>query len=336
MKKTYYVRLSAILLIFALVLCGCTSSPTTSDPGEVESAPPTESTDVPESSIPETDWPTRAVSIIVGANPGGGQDAAGRLYAKYLQEYLGQSFPIVNVNGAGSSIAAKQVLDAKADGQTILLMNENIVSNQLSGVSDFSYEAFDFAGIGLISQSVGIFSHSDRFQTFDQVIEEALANPGTVITGTEIGGTSHQQLQAIMRELGVDLQIVDGGAVGDRISSLMGGHIDISIMPMGNVKDYVATGDFVPLVLLNEERVEPYMDIPVITEFDADVISYKFFGMFFNKGTNPAIVAKLSETLKEISEDPEFIAEAEALDCVPTYISELDYLADVYSIMENY
>lgn len=283
----------------------------------------------------ETNWPARAVSVVVGASPGGGTDAAARLYAKYLQKYLGKSFPVVNMAGGGASIASNHVLKSAADGYTVLVINENIQANKLVGVTDYSYEAFDFGGLALVSKSVALLTTPDKFKSLREVIDKAKAEPGSIITGTEMGGATHQLLIKFEKALGISLQIVDGGSVGVRIGSLLGGHLDLTVMPLGNCKDYVATGDFLPLVMFNGERVEKFKDYPAITEFGADVITMKFFGLFFNKGTDPAIVAKMRAAVKRMSEDPEFIAEADKMDCIVEYHDSQEYLAKVYDVLKG-
>lgn len=282
------------------------------------------------------EWPARPVSIVVGATPGGGQDAAARLYGKYLQKYLGKPFPVVNMAGGGNTIASENVRSAQPDGYTMLLINENILSNKIAGTSEYAHEAFAFGGIGLVSKSVGMFSLTEKYKTFDEVIAAAKANPDTVINGTEIGTTTHQQIKAMEKQLGIQFQVVDVGTVGARLSALLGGHIDLAIMPLGNCKDYVATGDFTPLVMLNDDRVEKYKDYPIITDFGANVVSVKFFALFLPKDTDAEIVATLRNTVQKITQDPDFIKEAEAMDYVIQYHDAREYLDKAYTVMANY
>src|SRR6266480_1242347 len=67
------------------------------------------------------DYPSRPVRWIVGFAPGGGNDIVARLMGQWLSERLGQPFIIENRPGGGTNIATEAVVNAPADGYTLLL-----------------------------------------------------------------------------------------------------------------------------------------------------------------------------------------------------------------------
>jgi tripartite-type tricarboxylate transporter receptor subunit TctC len=68
------------------------------------------------------DYPTRPVRIIDGFPPGGASDIVARLTAQWLSRQLHQQFIVENRPGASSNIAAEAVVQAPADGYTLLLL----------------------------------------------------------------------------------------------------------------------------------------------------------------------------------------------------------------------
>src|SRR3974390_2910835 len=66
-------------------------------------------------------YPTRPVHLLVGFAPGGFTDITARLIAPWLSERLGQQFLVENRPGASSNIATEAVVNAPADGYTLLL-----------------------------------------------------------------------------------------------------------------------------------------------------------------------------------------------------------------------
>src|SRR5215472_1542413 len=74
-------------------------------------------------------YPARPVRWVVGYTPGGGNDIFARLMGQWLSERLGQPFVIENRPGAGSNIATEVVVNAPADGYTLLLANFANASN---------------------------------------------------------------------------------------------------------------------------------------------------------------------------------------------------------------
>ena len=95
-------------------------------------------------------YPTRPVRIIVGFTPGGTTDIAARLIGQWLSERSGQQFVIENRPGAGSNIAAEAVVNAPADGYTLLLVGApNAINATL-------YEKLNFNFIRDVAPVAGI------------------------------------------------------------------------------------------------------------------------------------------------------------------------------------
>ena len=67
-------------------------------------------------------YPARPVRIIVGFPAGGSADLATRLVGQWLSERLKQQFVVENRPGAGANIAVEAVVNAAADGYTLLLV----------------------------------------------------------------------------------------------------------------------------------------------------------------------------------------------------------------------
>ena len=66
-----------------------------------------------------TDWPARAVTVVVGYAAGGNTDVMARMASKSLTENLRQSFVVENRIGAGGALAAAYVAQAAPDGYTL-------------------------------------------------------------------------------------------------------------------------------------------------------------------------------------------------------------------------
>src|SRR3974390_625753 len=67
------------------------------------------------------DYPARPVRIVVGFPASSGPDIVARLVGQRLPERLQQQFIVEDRPGAGSSIAAQDVVNARADGYTLLM-----------------------------------------------------------------------------------------------------------------------------------------------------------------------------------------------------------------------
>ena len=328
MKKRVLGILLAATMV-AGILAGCSGQENTTTPQEDATtqteAPAANDADtpaVPEAAAAETDWPKSPVQIIVGANAGGGIDTAARLIAKYMEDELGQPFVVSNVSGGAGSIAATQVKDAAPDGYTMLVCHEALLTNKISDVTDFDYDGFASGGIPFKVYTTCLLSKN--YETFDELLAAAKADPGMIKFGTELA-TNDTAIIAMMEEqFDLQFQLVDAGAVSDQIASMMGDHIDFMKAPVGLVKDYVASGDFHLLAFFNDERNADYPDVPTMKELGVDFVVDKFFFCGFPKDTDPAIIQKFTEALQRVCENPDFQADAKNVEYAVEYVAPED------------
>jgi tripartite-type tricarboxylate transporter receptor subunit TctC len=66
-------------------------------------------------------FPSRNITIVVPAAPGGGHDAVARVIGQKLRARLGWTIIVENRGGANGMIAAEAVAKSRADGRTILV-----------------------------------------------------------------------------------------------------------------------------------------------------------------------------------------------------------------------
>src|SRR5436190_22885582 len=95
-------------------------------------------------------YPSRPVHWIVGFTPAGGNDIVARLMGHWLSERLGQPFVLDNRPGAGTNIATEAVVNAPADGYTLLL------ANLANAINATLYEKLNFNFLRDIAPVAGI------------------------------------------------------------------------------------------------------------------------------------------------------------------------------------
>lgn len=278
-------------------------------------------------------WPNAPVQVVVGANAGGGIDTAARLMTKYLEKELGTSFVVSNMSGGAGSIAANHVKSSKADGYTMLVCHDALLTNKIAGITDFDYDAFASGGIGLKVFSTCLVSK--EYSTFGELVEASKENPGMIRFGTEAATNDTHIIALMQRDLGTQIQVVDTGAVSNQIASLMGGHIDFMKAPLGLVKDYVESGEFNVLGFFSDERSDSYPDIPTLKEEGLNYTVDKFYYCAFPKDTSPVIIEKFSDALEKVTQNPEYIKEANAILYDVDFVSAEDCPAYFESVKKN-
>src|SRR5258708_31041470 len=68
-----------------------------------------------------TNYPTKPVTMVVRASPGGVTDALGRMLAQRFTESWGQQVVVENKPGANNQIAAEYVTKSAPDGYTLFI-----------------------------------------------------------------------------------------------------------------------------------------------------------------------------------------------------------------------
>lgn len=259
-----------------------------------------------------TDWPTKTVTITLPYNAGGDTDIYARLTAKFLSEMFGKSFIVVNMPGGSGIVAAKHVMAQPADGYNALFNHTASLVQEVTGMADFSYTR-DFANVGTVAldQTFTLVARKDSgWKNLEDMIAYAKANPGKVSYSQVFGSATHLVSVQMERSMGIEMNKLDvGSSAADRTAAFMGKQVDLLVANYINIKDYIAKGDFIALGICAQERNPAIPGIPTFIEQGYQVLNQKLYEMKLPKGTNPAIVAKFSNALKEISAKPEFQAE---------------------------
>ena len=90
-------------------------------------------------------WPEKPIKVLVGYVPGGSTDVVARLIAPKLSERLGQPIVIENKPGSAGDFAAELMLQAPADGYTLLMttvavhaINPGLMTQRFHPINDFT------------------------------------------------------------------------------------------------------------------------------------------------------------------------------------------------------
>ena len=106
-------------------------------------------------------YPTRPITIIVPAAPGGVSDSLARAVGQRLSEVWNQQVIVENRGGANHQIGAAQVAKAPPDGHMLMLGAETIFVINPSLYSRLPYAVKDFAPVtGLVRANQALLAHA--------------------------------------------------------------------------------------------------------------------------------------------------------------------------------
>jgi tripartite-type tricarboxylate transporter receptor subunit TctC len=281
-----------------------------------------------------TDYPTKAVQVVVPVGAGGDTDMNARLFSRFMEKELGQPVVIVNVTGGGGTIGMKRVLDSAPDGYTAIFYHTEAMIPKIAGLVDYGIENFAIAGIGVLDNTTVLATYNGApYKTMKEFVDYAKANPGKVEFGMQTGGYPHLVGIALQEMAGIKLNIVDVGGNAAKTVALKGKKTDVINTQYGLTKDFFTSGDFVCLGLTSEERNPLMKDIPTTKEQGFPMVFNKFFFYGMPKTTPKEIVDKFSAAMKRVVDNPEYQAEAAKIFVNPMY---MDPAASEKHAKENY
>ena len=260
-----------------------------------------------ESNAADADWPTQPINIICTHAAGGDTDYNSRLMARMLEQELGVSVVVNNVTGSNGAIALGQYKDSKnADNYTFIMTNTAALTGNLAtGLSDFGYEDFQTVGIFGKQSGENIVVPADApYNTVQELIDASKEKPGEIKFGISTGGGVYIAATIMSKEYGAQFNIVDAGDASSRLTSILGGHIDASIVPYSGVKEYIENCDVKLLSTLLEEKPDLIQDIPTAKEQGFDnLILNTMYACLAPEGTDEAVVTKLNEAMQNVAQN---------------------------------
>jgi tripartite-type tricarboxylate transporter receptor subunit TctC len=240
------------------------------------------------------------VRIVVGFAPGGATDVVARLIGQWLSDRLGQSFLVENRTGAGSNIAVEAVVNAPADGYTLLMAGSaNTINTTLYGKLNFVFHR-DIAPVASIGQvpSVLDVNPSVPVKTVPEFIAYALANPHKLSMGSGgLGSPQHITGELFKMMTGVDLVHVPYRGGAPAIADLVGGQVQVMFDIMTEAIEHIRAGKLRPLAVTTATRAPLLPEVPTMSDFVPGFQASFWWGVGTPRNTPPEIIDKLNREI---------------------------------------
>jgi tripartite-type tricarboxylate transporter receptor subunit TctC len=256
-------------------------------------------------------FPNRMISIVAPITPGTAIDIMARLYADKLSKQFGQQVVVTNRAGAGGMIGAQAVVNAPADGYTVLFANSG---NAILGAinKNLTFDPIgDFAGVFLAGEAPGIVvvPPSLGVANLKEFVELAKSKPGTINYGSAgIGTSTHLAGAYFALKTGIDIVHVPYTVSATIIADLLGGRIQASFVPMAFVLPLLQDGRLKALAVGAQTPVTNPISIPTAQSQGFDYQYGTWYGMLAPGKTPKPVLATLNQAMAEASRDPELLA----------------------------
>jgi tripartite-type tricarboxylate transporter receptor subunit TctC len=205
---------------------------------------------------------------MVGFPPGAATDVVGRLVAQTLSERLGQNFFVDNRPGAGSNLAAGEVVKSAPDGYTLLAMTvTNAVNETLYTNLDFDFMR-DLVPVArtIVSANVLVVNLSVPAKTIPEFIGYAKANPGKLNYASYGFGTAPNMSAELFKMMtGVDLVHVPYHT--NFMPDLLSGQVQLAFLPVPLIIGFIRSDKVRALAVSGATPSDALPGVPPIANF---------------------------------------------------------------------
>jgi tripartite-type tricarboxylate transporter receptor subunit TctC len=247
-------------------------------------------------------FPDKPIRLVVGFPPGQATDIVARVFAKKLQETLGQPVIVDNRSGAAGIIGSDIVAKAPPDGYTLLVGSSGTMAINPSLYSKLPYHPLrDFQPVSILAVAPLFLAVNPQFpaQTATDLVKLAKAEPGKINYGSAGSGvTSHLTMELFKNAHGIDMKHVPYKGSPAAVSDLMAGHVDVMFDTGPALLPHMRSGKVRVLAVAAKNRNAAAPDAPTMAEaglgdFDAPA----WIGLAAPKGTPKEVMDALSKVL---------------------------------------
>ena len=254
------------------------------------------------------DYPSKVITIIVPFAAGGPSDTIARLTAQSMGAILKTQLIVENVGGAGGTLGAARLTQAKPDGYTLLVHHIGHATAPAL-YRKLPYDAIrDFDPVGLINDgAMALVARKDfPAKNLKELLAYVKANKDKVnMANAGIGSASHLCGMLFMSAINTDFTTIPYKGTGPAMNDLLGGQVDFMCDQTTNNASQIKAGRINAYGITTAKRIAALPDIPTMSEAGMPNFTVSVWhAMYAPKGTPQPIIDKLSKALQGALKDP--------------------------------
>jgi tripartite-type tricarboxylate transporter receptor subunit TctC len=284
-------------------------------------------------------YPRRPVSLVVPFAPGAGTDTVARIIGRWLSPRLGQTVVIENKPGAGTILATQSVVNAPADGHTLLFISTSSATNPTFYQTLPYVFLRDIAPIaGLVTGPfVMVVNPSVPARNVAEFIAYAKANPGKVsFASSGVGTAVHLSGELFKVMAGVEMVHVPYRGGGPAIADLVSGQVQVLFSDVPGSIGHIKAGSLRALAVTTPSRSVFLPDVPAVGETVRDFASSTWYGMGAPRSIPPEIIEKLNDDIRAGLLDPALKTQFADLGVTPLVFTATEFRRHIEAETEKW
>jgi putative tricarboxylic transport membrane protein len=256
----------------------------------------------------QSDYPSRAITLIVPFAAGGPTDVIARIAGEHMSRTLGQQIVVENVLGAGGTTASTRAMRANPDGYTIIMGHMGTHAASVALYPNLAYKPdVDFAPIGLVAGTPVLILARKDFPPNDlkEFVPYVKANVDKLnMAHAGVGSVSFTTCLLLNQLLNVKPTSIPYNGTGPALTALIAGQVDYMCDQIVNVVQQITAGQIKAYAIGTPARSPALPDVPTAKEaglpgFEAQAWN----ALFAPKDTPKPILDMLSAALDKALDD---------------------------------
>jgi tripartite-type tricarboxylate transporter receptor subunit TctC len=257
---------------------------------------------------PASGWTGKPVRFVVPGPPGGTSDVVARIGGEALSAEIGQPVIVDNRPGGGGAIAVNALLTAPADGQTLLVGAQNVLT-EVPLVLKVGFDPLrDVKPVAEMGRVVLVLVANRSLPVGDLkgLVAYARANRGKLSYASYSPGTaSHYAGLILNQRAGIDLQHVPYKGSPPALTDVVAGQLPLMFDGMPTALPFVRAGKLKALAVTGGKRSPLLPDVPTFAELGyADIEFTNWIGAIASAKLPADLTARINGTLVKSLQAP--------------------------------
>jgi tripartite-type tricarboxylate transporter receptor subunit TctC len=253
-------------------------------------------------------YPSKPITIIVPASPGGVTDMLGRLLAQHFIADFGAQVVVENKPGANNQVAAEYVTHQPGDGYTLLIGPETTFIVNPTLYDHLPYDPVKgftpISGLVQIDHAL-ILNPAVPANNVKELIALDKTKPGQLNYGTYgVGSSGHLNMEMFKAMTGATFVAVHYKGATPAMQDVMGGQIQLMFVSAGSAMPQVKSGTVKMIAVGAPKRMALLPDMPAISETVPGYVAVSWFALFGPAAMSANVTNKLNAEVRKIFADP--------------------------------
>ena len=275
----------------------------------------------------------KTITFFAGSSAGGGTDLTARLIAKYIEKHIPgkPTVLVVNKPGAGGMIAVNELYNVKKpDGLTISTMNTGALFGLATGNDALKFDLQKFIWVGqALDEAQTVYVRSATpYTSFDAIRKANKEGKQPKMGAQSLDHTSNVVVKIVEQILGLDFQVIPGYPGTPQIlldieRGALDGRSQGTGSLLGTRREWIEKR-YIRLLVTSKNKRDPRLpEVPTIEELappgKKNLLSALYAAENIGRsvvlppGVPPDRVKTLRDAFAEMTQDPQFLKEAEKI-----------------------